>query len=415
MSTAVINIDLENLKAAPGGLEGRSHAFVVFRWGGQPVGSAFLTVSDGHIPPDALNKAIREVAGRNLVRVWAESWFAETDEARTDDGGGEMPRATVAICTRDRPDDLRRALEALSRLPDNGVEILVVDNCPSTDATKVVLREFPSVRYVLEPRPGLDIARNRALREASHEIVAFTDDDAVPEPGWLGRLSANFRDPRVMCVTGLVLPLELETEAQEWFERCSSFVCGFERRVFDAGLDSPLNVGRIGAGASMALRREIVEKIGWFDEALDAGTPAKSGGDHELFIRILAYGFKIVYEPRAVSWHRHRRSWKELRQALHGYGVGLYALLAHELFVEGELGVFRRAWTWFRRRHLPELTRSILRRPGAIPPSLLLSELTGCMWGPVAYLWSRRRAARLRRKYGVEQSDGKEPCLRPSA
>ena len=71
------------------------------------------------------------------------------------------------------------------------------------------------------------------LRDARGDVVAFTDDDAVPEREWLGGLMPNFQSPRVVCVTGLTLPLALDTEAQELFETHCTFVRGFRRRVFD--------------------------------------------------------------------------------------------------------------------------------------------------------------------------------------
>ena len=71
-------------------------------------------------------------------------------------------------------------------------------------------------------------ARNRALQEATMPVVAFSDDDAVPEPEWLGHLLEPFADPLVLCTSGLTLALELETPAQEWFERYSPFGRGFD-------------------------------------------------------------------------------------------------------------------------------------------------------------------------------------------
>jgi hypothetical protein len=123
------------------------------------------------------------------------------------------------------------------------------------------------------------------------------------------------------------MPLELETEAQEWFERYSPHGRGFGRVVFDGAHCNPLIVNLVGVSASMALRSSAIDFIGLFDEALGAGTPTVGGEDCELFARILRSGYRIVYEPRALSWHRHRRTWEELRNTLQGYGVGVYAFL----------------------------------------------------------------------------------------
>ena len=99
------------------------------------------------------------------------------------------PGVCAAICTRDRTDQLRRALRSLMGQTRKPEEILVVDNAPGGPATRNLVRdEFPGVRYVMEPVPGLDFARNRALRETSREIVAFMDDDVVAGPGWGGAI-----------------------------------------------------------------------------------------------------------------------------------------------------------------------------------------------------------------------------------
>ena len=242
------------------------------------------------------------------------------------------------------------------------------------------------------------MARNRALRDATGDVVAFTDDDATPEPEWLDALLLNFGDPRVQCVTGLTLPIELETAAQELFEAVSPFGRGFRRRVFDGQHDNPLEVGQVGAGANMAIRRRVIADVGPFDERLDGGTPTRSGGDHEMFVRILAAGHRICYDPAAVSWHRHRRTMEELSDTLYGYGVGVYAMWTKLLLERRELGVSRLAWSWFRAAHLPEIRRLLRRYPETPTSALVRAELRGCLRGPAAWF-----AAKRLRSTGVRQ------------
>ena len=141
----------------------------------------------------------------------------------------------------------------------------------------------------------------------------------------------------------------------------------------------------------MALRRNVVERVGAFDEALDAGTPTRSGGDHEMFGRILAAGYRIVYEPQAVSWHRHRRTWEELREALQGYGTGVYAIWTRRLLYEHEPAVLRHAARWLYRGQLPRLWHALRKNPGSVPLDLLTAELRGCAAGPAAYRKARRQ------------------------
>jgi glycosyltransferase involved in cell wall biosynthesis len=385
VATAVRSVELADALAELHGLDIYSRALLVFRWHGRVVGTREVIVRQGHVDAAQIAAAAKAIAGWALWERWLQDSVAADAAANAD----EWPTATVAICTRDRTTDLARALDAVRRLSHRPLEILVIDNCPSTDATRRLVESFQDIRYALEPRRGLDVARNRALREARGEIVAFTDDDAVVEPEWLGSLLPNFGHPRVQCVTGLTLPMELETEAQEIFEHYSPFGRGFRRRVFDGAHDNPLAVGRVGAGANMAVRKAFVERLGGFDESLDAGTPTRSGGDHDLFIRILAAGARIVYDPAAVSWHRHRRTAAELIDTIHGYGVGVYAMLTRHL-ARRELGALKLAWQWLRGSQLPALWRA-LRRPTDVPAALPIAELRGCFAGPFAYAASRRR------------------------
>jgi GT2 family glycosyltransferase len=386
VATRVLDLELRQLADGISGLADYTRALILIRLGGRPVGQLVLPVIGGRISGAELRDALVNSSGWSLWERWLHDYLG-WEEVSAD---FSPPAATVAVCSRDRPEDLRRCLGALTRLPDEGQEVLVIDNCPSTDASRCVVESFSKVRYVREDRPGLNNARNRALREARHEIVAFTDDDAAPDSGWLRALLRNFNDPLVLCVTGLTMPLELETEAQEVFERHSPFGRGFSRTVFESPPFHPLGAGRVGVGANMAVRCSLVELVGVFDEALDAGTRTRSGGDTEMFSRILARGYRIVYDPAALSWHSHRRSWSEVRQTLYGYGVGVYAFLTRSLLVEGELGAAKFAWRWFRRSQLPSLIRSLLRRSGSVPLGLLAAELCGCAAGPWAYLASRR-------------------------
>jgi glycosyltransferase involved in cell wall biosynthesis len=388
MATAVLDLDFDHLPPAIVGLERYNRALILIRLYGRPVGQALLPVIDGRIGAAELREALTDAAGWPLWNCWLHNYLGLEMSPTLN---YPVPTATVAVCTRDRPEDLQRCLEALMRLPDDGQEYLVVDSCSATDDTRRVVERYGGIRYVREDRPGLDVARNRALREARHEIVAFTDDDAASDPGWLRALLLNFDDPLVLCVTGLTMPLELETEAQEWFERYSTFGRGFARVVFESTCISPMAAGRVGAGVNMALRRSVLEQVGPFDAALDAGTPTRSGGDTEMFSRILATGYRIVYDPAALNWHRHRRTWEELRRTLYGYGVGIYAVWTRSLLIEGELSVPKVAWDWLCHNQVPALIRSLLGRPGSAPLGLLLAELAGCVVGPWAYFSARRR------------------------
>jgi glycosyltransferase involved in cell wall biosynthesis len=385
--TKILDLDIEKLPHEINNLVDGERLFVIFRFRQVPIHVAWIEYSGTNI---YLRELIKELWQSDLEVINSHRLLAFLELNPDRRIAKNNLKVSVVVCTRDRADDLKRCLEGLMQLPDDDQEYLVVDNCPPNDDTREIVASFGSrVRYIREERKGLDVARNRALEEAKNDIVAFIDDDAVPEENWLRMLVRNFSDPLVMCVTGLTLPIELQNDAQEWFERYSTFSRGFHRKVYDLYKINPLAAGHVGVGVNMALRREIISLIGPFDEALDAGTLTCSGGDTEMFSRILRAGYRIIYDPAAVNWHRHRKSWSSLRNTMYGYGVGTYSVWTRQLFYEREFGVILVAMNWLINYQIPDLLRSIIKRPKSPPFDLLIAELLGCLIGPVAYFRSR--------------------------
>ena len=168
--------------------------------------------------------------------------------------------------------------------------------------------------------------------------MAYADDDVIVHSRWLERLVAAFDQPELGSVMGLVLPAELATEAQRHFETYWSFGRGYLRRDYDAAsfatyTDCVFPAWTVGAGASMAFRREIFDRVGFFDERLDAGQ-AGCSGDSELWYRLLANGYSCRYEPRSVAFHFHRRTLEALSSQIFYYMRGHAAalLVQHELY-----------------------------------------------------------------------------------
>ena len=231
----------------------------------------------------------------------------------------------VAVCTRERPAELARCLASLSALSPPPREIVVVDNAPTSDATRTVTKDVPGVRYVREPRAGLAVARNTAVGATTADILAFTDDDVTVAPDWIAGLQVAFADPEVLAVTGLILPAELETEAQYAFqlagERWGYRSVDFGPDFFATMRARGVPVWRIGAGANMAFRRRAFDLVGYFDERLGAGASGCSE-DSEMWYRVLAEGHRCRYEPSAVVFHHHRSDWDSLSAQLHSYMRG---------------------------------------------------------------------------------------------
>jgi GT2 family glycosyltransferase len=291
--------------------------------------------------------------------------------------------ASVIVCTRERPDDLARCLESLAGVRSDGHDIMVVDNCPVTDRTATVADRF-GVRYVLEPARGLDRARNAGIAAAQHDIVAFVDDDVVVSPPWLTAIQSCFADPRVSCVTGLVLPLELETSGQEEFERYSQHRRDLAVRVYSKSVLRPSAAGIVGIGGNMAFRRDVLLALGGFDVRLDAGTATHSGGDTDMFARVLDAGHTIVYSPAVQVWHRHRRSQAEVRACVFGYGVGVYSMLTKRLVEQRDPGALVTACRWLIG---PIVKAANAKINGRAAPrwDTVLAETAGAALGPFCF------------------------------
>lgn len=322
---------------------------------------------------------------------------------------------TVAVCTRNGESRLPLCLDALEALdyPRHLLDLVVVDNAPPDEATEVLVRRYPRIRYLREPRPGLDWARNRAALESRADVIAYTDDDVSVDPGWARAIAEAFaEEPHAMCVTGLVVPDEIDTPAQLLFERYGGFGRGFDRHVFrvapgDSAARRFGGTGRFGTGANMAFRREFFAQAGLFDPALDVGTPANGGGDLEMFFRVLKTGHALMYEPAALVRHRHRRSYDDLRTQITNNGVGFYAYLVRtaHTYPEDRWALARLGLWWLWSWHARRLLRSLLR-PSLFPIDLIVAELKGSIVGLGRYAAARRHAEGVARQFGDTVPEG---------
>ena len=376
---------------------------VLLRRAGRPVGFWMEALPPGAVlSPGDLAPRISAHAGEKLLseRIRKALGVAASPET--------LPSLTVAVCTHDRPDRLARCLVALQALdpPPPNLETLVVDNAPSDDRTRTLVAAQPGVRYTCEPRPGLNFARNRAVREASKTLLAFLDDDVVVDARWwAGLREAWAENPDAAAFTGLVLPYALDTEAQVLFEQRGGFRRGVDKLRY-CGQDLPGNplypcgAGLFGAGANMAFRRDVLLDLGGFDEALDTGPPLPGGGDLDIFYRVIRAGYPLVYEPQQLAFHEHRRTLDGLRRQYRSWGLGFMAFLAKSYRVDPlRRDRLRRLAVWWFKDQLWQLLESLLGRH-AVSPRMILAELQGGAQGLLGeYPRSLKRIAQIRARF----------------
>jgi O-antigen biosynthesis protein len=384
-------------------------AWVVVRLSTEPIGVRIIDMDADGLSPDRLGEVLwRELgdavcrrfeaaglpapsglSGRGLDPVPGNWPFlqARAEALRS------APYISVVICTYNRPDRLKVCLRHVQRQQYPAFEVIVVDNSPGTGDLRAHVASFgePTYRYVAEPRAGLSRARNTGIAAASGDIVAFLDDDEEPDDCWLAALAVGFaRSPHIGCVTGLILPARLDTEAQALLEELGghSKGRGFESAVFAAdGPQSPLYPRPpFGAGGNMAIRRETLAKIGRFDTALGAGTPARGAEDTLALTLVMLAGDKIAYEPAAFVRHHHYPDFAGLAAQQQGYMVGLAAYYAALIRRRPSVLIALVRLLPAALRYLGAPRAPAAPSPAGLPPELASGRIRGLLTGPAAYL-----------------------------
>jgi len=224
---------------------------VMWWWHGAPVGDG--AIGRRGLPPRVLaDRAARRVA----------EWEAGPGDVPPDEGGPALAVAIRAVAG----ERLERCLGALLAQADGIAEILVVD-CTGAGELAAVTERFPGVAVLAAAPAGEGAARNLAVAATESEVVAFLSDADEVRPGWAARVRAAFADEEVLAVTGLTLPLELETEAQVVHE---TLLAGPGRRYDGGRAPAP----RAALDGPLAMRRSALELAGGFDEHLGTGAGA---------------------------------------------------------------------------------------------------------------------------------------------
>jgi glycosyltransferase involved in cell wall biosynthesis len=376
-------------------------AALLIRRNGRPIGF-LMRENSGKLTwtPEELNHWIGDALKTKIVEE------AIRDELAPPRTNVSFPSLSVAICTRDRVATLKRCLDSLLPLQQKyGFELLVIDNAPSDDTTAKLVKRSSPARYVLERRPGLDFARNRAWMEATGDLIAYLDDDVVVDWGWVAGLQEAWgENSDAAAFTGLAMPLRLDTTAQVLFEKRGGFQRGFDKNRFGRKMPGnslyPCGAGIFGAGCNMAFRREVLRDIGGFDEALDTGAPLPGGGDLDIFYRIIRAGHVLVYEPSYMVFHEHRVSESDLRRQCYTWGLGFMAFVEKSYRNDpSQRARLRRLVIWWIRDQLLQLCEAV-RGKHVLPFSMVFAEFCGGMVGFFGeYPRSLKRIATVRRDF----------------
>jgi O-antigen biosynthesis protein len=386
-----------------------------------PLGVVELEVSSDVLPADQFAAEIWRELGPQINAHLQQDHLAQVDglDARGLDDAGQpacqearrrllqdAPFASVIVATRDRLETLAPCLESLLAQEYPNFDIVVVDNAPSDERTAEFIRSTYAgsdrVRYAREDRPGLACAHNRGLEETGAPYLVITDDDVIADRYWLVEMMLGFRQDgalagsRVGCVTGMIFPAEIQTQAQYLVERSVGYAKGYSPRLFHRKShrpDSPLfpyAAGMFGSGANMAFDSAALREMGGFDNSLGAGSVALGGDDLAAFFDVVSAGYGLVYQPSAIIYHRHHREYERLRKTAYGYGAGLTAYLTKTI-IDRPTRVFdiaRRVPQGMRHALSPNSDKNA-RKTEDYPKELTRIERKGMLAGPLLYLRSR--------------------------
>lgn len=228
------------------------------------------------------------------------------------------PHVSAVICTRNRDDQIERAVTSVLANDYPSFDLTVIDQS-TTDATGRVLADLVAtdrrLRYVHRDEAGLSRAYNAGIDATTGDILAFTDDDCVADTGWIQSIVDAFRaEPDAEMLYGEVVAFG---ETSDDVQMTPSLVFDRSRRLTKRG-----GFEVIGMGANFAARRSLFEKVGPFDNVLGGGGPLRSAQDFDLVYRVLLADCVVLLRPDVSMRHDGRREPEDWPSLLEAYGTG---------------------------------------------------------------------------------------------
>ncbi len=231
-----------------------------------------------------------------------------------ENGNEQYPKVSIIVPVKNGAEKIKDLLDSLMRVDydKDKLEIIVVDG-NSTDATMEIVSKYP-VKLVTEERLGVNVARNTGIKNSSGEIIAFTDYDCVVPENWVKAIVSNFQDPQVGCVGGKILRYNNDFLSRYADESLMPVMRIFKKKTVISRIKSPFYYP---VGCNFAVRREAIEKAGFFDERFTYGFD-----ELEFAERICGKSYKIVLTPEVMVKHKHRSTLSELLKQTFRYGQG---------------------------------------------------------------------------------------------
>jgi GT2 family glycosyltransferase len=272
-----------------------------------------------------------------VTRAFAEAPFSAS---------APHPRISIVVCTYNGSRTLRDCMEGIREIEYPDFETIVVDD-GSTDGVGRIAAEY-GVRVIRTENRGLSAARNTGWQAATGEIIAYTDDDARPDPHWLQYLAWAFRNTRHAAIGGP----NIAPPGDGWIAECVANAPGGPMHVLVADAEAEHI-----PGCNMAFRRSALEAVGGFDPRFRT-----AGDDVDLCWRLQNHGWTLGFHPGAMVWHHRRNSVRTYWRQQLGYGRAEALLEAKWPERYNAMG----HTTWAGRIYGNGLTRALALRRGRI-------------------------------------------------
>lgn len=223
-------------------------------------------------------------------------------------GFGDGMKVSVVLCTysQTRYNDTLETLDSLRNQTYKNLEILLIIDrnleLYNVYKTEEKLHKYPNLKIGLSQLPGLSNARNKGVELSTGDIIAFIDDDAIAESGWIAQLVESYSDPDVIGAGGPMKP-HWAGEADRWIpeEFYWTMGCSYKSQKLSK------HFVRSNFGSNMSFRREVFDLAGLFDDNFGLmGDIMRTGEETEFSIRALnsIKDSRIVFDPAAVVYHR---------------------------------------------------------------------------------------------------------------
>jgi glycosyltransferase involved in cell wall biosynthesis len=232
---------------------------------------------------------------------------------------------SVIVCTRNGAKRIASCLRAIASLAGGPFETIVVNDGSMDDTAQIVAKEFPEVRLINLSPSGLSAARNIGAEHATGKVLAYTDDDCLPDHEWLFRLDRAFENPNIAAAGGPNLP---------------PHACSVEEAIVNAAPGAPSHVliddtrAEHLPGCNIAIRRSVFYEIDGFNPVFET-----AGDDVDFCWRLHDANHELAFVPGAFVWHHRRPTICGFFKQQIGYGRAerlLIKLHPHRFSKQGE-------------------------------------------------------------------------------